>query len=336
MNYTAHFVVWVCTLHIEDSSARKPSADYNIHIYSNNGVFAYLCAPNTTFGQLKNMPYFSIVENTNIFCSSCSFSRRRSIGLRIQNKINCERARGLNFFVCIFVNNWIGYCCCTWLCYSMCVDAFFPSFSLFLWPSKIFDSLFVNVCSCVCFFRSLTALSMMLNFEFLSRAPNIGEKAGICILQFKWTGKTGFAPIQPRYGFLWDLSMFLLGDHEYTVREREGGREQILRLREKHLHMCYGVSWYLVACSVYASRTKTNNSIFFSKKNSIRRNRVYVVLLSFISCIVCVPHTQKKFFTMLRHIHELVVHLRFPVFLFIASFMLLLFCFWLIERIFGF
>lgn len=136
--------------------------------------------------------------------------------------------------------------------------------------------LWMFVCVCV-FFRSFSALSMMLNFEFLSRAPNIGEKARICILQFKWTGKTGFAPIQPCYGFLWDLSMYLLGDHKYTVWERE---------REKNTYICVTVwvgIWKHGLSSVYASRTKTNNSIFLKKKkNSIRRNRVYVVLLSFI------------------------------------------------------
>lgn len=57
------------------------------------------------------------------------------------------------------------------------------------------------------------------------------------------------------------------------------------RAREKHLHMCYGLSWYLIAWFEFSLCLANQNQqldLFFQKKNSIRRNRVYVVLLSFI------------------------------------------------------
>lgn len=72
--------------------------------------------------------------------------------------------------------------------------------------SKIFDSVFqcvrrMRCMRCVCvfvclFFCSFFALDEMLNFEFLSKAPNIGEKArAYCNLN--GLGRPVFAPIQP-------------------------------------------------------------------------------------------------------------------------------------------
>lgn len=120
--------------------------------------------------------------HTLIFSVCCCYWRRCWMAVCVpKNEINCDRARSLNFFVCVFVNNWIR-CWCLYIC------VFIRSFSLihfvlcwvkyliqFVFFSVLFTSerVLCAVWAFVCFYSNVW---MMLNFEFLSRAPNV-EKA---------------------------------------------------------------------------------------------------------------------------------------------------------------
>lgn len=127
----------------------------------------------------------------------------------ITNEINCDRAKSLNFFVCVFVNKldsvllfpslsfshlvrvWV---CCLFGCRALSYCCFTSPRSMCL-----YCVLFVFIPMC----------GWMLNFEFLSRAPNAEERMLHTHMQFEWIEKTGFELQYNRTnGFLCDFRQY--------------------------------------------------------------------------------------------------------------------------------
>lgn len=168
------------SMHMKDSSARHGKNKVQIHRHTHKqweSVGSFVCAREREriarnvvcnerlAGPTKKYAIFQSIcrkytwTTTNFFFTSFG---RSNCSLSIQNKINCDWAKSLNFFVCVFVNNWIRFICSLpsyhvervkYLIYFL--------FALFLSSSVGFLSLSLSR-----FFDG------MLNFEYLSRAPN--------------------------------------------------------------------------------------------------------------------------------------------------------------------